>query len=70
MKLTCLGAVINLVDLDPAFTYHLSKVFCKEALLVFEKDKFFYLKIVCLPLVSPCTDLFMLSSNFKLYTVC
>lgn len=41
MKLTCLGAVINLVDLDPAFTYHLSKVFCKEALLVFEKDKFF-----------------------------
>lgn len=51
MKLTCLGAVINLVDLDPAFTYHLSKVFCKEALLVFEKkDKFFYLKIVCLPL--------------------
>lgn len=50
MKLTCLGAVINLVDLDPAFTYHLSKIFCKEALLVFEKDKFFYLKIVCLPL--------------------
>lgn len=51
MKLTCLGAVINLVDLDPAFTYHLSKVFCKEALLVLKKkDKFFYLKIVCLPL--------------------
>lgn len=50
MKLTCLGAVINLVDLDPAFTYHLSKVFCREALLCLKKDNFFYPKIVCLPL--------------------
>lgn len=37
MKLTCLGAAINLVDLDPAFTYQLSKVFCKEALLCLRK---------------------------------